>query len=86
MRVLRNTEWDPIGWVDIFPGIEGPAYLFRHKQYGDVVTLKVAKWIDVPHNKVYFYDAEHREVSVSGRGKGYSETSLPAYTVGMTGS
>lgn len=86
MRVLRNTEWEPIGWVEKFPGIGGPAYLFRHEQYGDVVALKVVKWIDVPHNIVYFYDAEAREVSACGRGKGHSETSLPRYHMALTGS
>lgn len=86
MKILRNTEWEPIGWVRNFPGIEGPAYLFRHERYGDVVALKVVKWIDVIHDIVYFYDAEHKEISVSGRGNGYSETSLPCYDVALTGS
>lgn len=83
MKILRNTEWEPVGWAETFPGLESPAYLFKHKQYGDVVALKVAKWIDVPRDKVYFYNALNHTISVSGRRNMISETSLPNYRVAM---
>lgn len=86
MKVLRNTEWEPVAWVENVPGMGTPAYLFRHKQFFDVVALKVVKWIDVTSDVVYFYDAERKEVSVSGIGNGHSETSLPTYVYARTGS
>lgn len=83
MKILRDTEWEPIAWVDYMPGIEGPAFLFKHKKYGDIQALKVAKWIDVSANIVHFYRACTHEVSVSGKEEGYQETCLP--TIHMVG-
>lgn len=81
MKVMRSTEWEPIAWADNVPGIEGPAYLFCHKKYFDVVALKVAKWIDVTADVVYFYNAEKKEVSDRGRANGYEETTLPRLSI-----
>lgn len=80
MKILKNTEWEPVAWIENCPGTGQPAFLFRHKQYGDVMALKVVKWIDVASDRVYFYDAQAHEISVSGKGNGYQETSLPKYS------
>lgn len=81
MKILRSSEWEPMAWCEHVPGIEGPAYLFYHKRYFDVVALNVVKWIDVTANRVYFYNANTKEVSDRGKDKAQKETTLPTLRV-----
>lgn len=83
MKVLRSTEWAPIGWMNMIPGVGCPGYVFLNKRYGDVATLKVAKYIDVSANDSFIYDAETRSVRRVCEKTGEPETSLPSYSVAM---
>lgn len=58
-----------------------PVYVFLNKKYGDVVALKVAKYVDVPHDNVYLYDAQRRSISLSCGKTEFQETSLPKYVI-----
>lgn len=81
MKVLRSTEWEPVAWMETFPSMGTPVYVFLNKKYGDVVALKVAKYVDVPHDNVYLYNAQSRSISLSCDETEYQETSLPKYNV-----
>lgn len=76
MKVLRSTEWEPSFWVPNFPGM-GPAYLFRHREFNDILALKVAKYVDVEANDTYVYNAETRTVTLRFNMTEFSESSLP---------
>lgn len=58
MKVLRSKDWKLIGYLAhcAFMG-SAPAFLFQQKTYGDVLVLNEAKYIDVEHDKVFFFDA-----------------------------
>lgn len=81
MKVLRSTEWEPVAWMETFPSMGTPVYVFLNKKYGDVVALKVAKYVDVPRDNVYLYDATSRRISLSCGETEYEESSLPMYHV-----
>lgn len=67
MKVLRSLEWEPVAWIDNMPTMDTPVYLFKHRRWRDVIALKVAKYVDVTADVVYFYDAINHEVSVRGK-------------------
>lgn len=80
MKILRSSEWEPVFWVKQFPGL-GPAYVFRNKRYGDVLALKVAKYVDVAADDTYVYDADNRIISYRADGSETSEITLPTLRV-----
>lgn len=62
MKVLRDTEWKPVGFDGNFSPIGGkPVFFFQHKKHGDILALNVAKYIDVVNNIVYFFDSSKKE-------------------------
>lgn len=54
MKVLRSLEWEPVAWLERMPTMDGPVYLFKHRRWRDVMALKVAKYVDVAADVVYF--------------------------------
>lgn len=65
MKILKDTDWTPVGYVEWFEPMQQPVFLFQHKRFGDVVVLNVAKFINVTADIVYFYDANRNLVSGS---------------------
>jgi len=65
MKVLRDTDWTPVGWLPYLEPIKEPVYLFQHKRWPEIVALNVVKFVHVAANEVYFYNANSKEVSVS---------------------
>lgn len=62
MKVLRSTNWKLLGYLASCTFLGGqPAFLFQHKTYDDVSVLNVAKYVDVEHDKVFFFDAKSKE-------------------------
>lgn len=56
-----------------------PAFLFQHKDYGDVLVLNGAKYIDVENDKVFFCDANSKEkIYVSRACESHDSESLVA--------
>lgn len=78
MKILRNTEWVFEGYSANFPVLEGPAFIFRNFRYGDVVALKVAKYIDATSDVVYYFDASRNYVGASNVKGSIDYTSTPA--------
>lgn len=68
MKVLRSKDWKLIGYLAscAFLGSQ-PAFLFQHKNYEDVLVLNAAKYIDVEHDKVFFFDAKSKEKVYASR-------------------
>lgn len=77
MKILRDTEYTPIGRLDWFEPMQSPVYMFKHKKYGDVVALNEAKFIIVSANIVYYYNAYNGIVSVSKSLKEHSSSETP---------
>lgn len=67
MKVLRDKDWEVIDYVDHVKYYNNqPAFIFRHRQYKDILVLNVAKYVDVSRNIVYFFDASaEKKVCVS---------------------
>ena len=65
MKVLRDTDWTPVGWLPSLEPMTEPVYLFQHKRWPEIVALNVVKFVDVAANVVYFYNASIKEISVS---------------------
>lgn len=80
MKILRSSEWEPAFWIGNFPGV-GPAYVFKNKKYGDIVALKVAKYVDVAADNTYVYDAVNRIISFRFKDSETSEAVLPTLRV-----
>lgn len=79
MKVLRDTEWEPVGFDENFlPSGGRPVFFFQHRKHRDILALNVAKYIDVVNNIVYFFDSSKKEkVCVSAnRKKSVSQTSI----------
>lgn len=79
MKVLRSVEWEPISWIKDFPGVGGPVYVFKNKRFGDIAALKVVKYVDVPADNVFIYDAETRIISSKRDNSKTHESSLPMH-------
>lgn len=80
MKILRSDEWEPAFWVENFPGL-GKAYIFKSKTYGDIMALKVAKYIVLSENNSYIYDAETRKVCLRADNSETTESQLPVLRV-----
>lgn len=62
MKILRSTEWEPVGFQEEFSFSDHqPVFFFRHRKYEDIVALNVAKYVDVMNNIVYFFNASAKE-------------------------
>lgn len=61
MKILRDTEWKPVGFEESFSLLNGPAFFFQHRKHGDIVATRMAKYVDVSNNIVYFFDANRRD-------------------------
>lgn len=68
MKVLRDTDWDLIGFQRRCAFKENePVFLFQHRKFRDVLVLNEAKYIDVMNNIVVFCRAKAKQkVCVSG--------------------
>ena len=65
MKIVKEKDWRFCSYEDNFYG-KGGVFLFEHKQYGDILALKAAKYIASKLDVVLFLDAESSEkVSVS---------------------
>lgn len=56
MKVVRSNRWTPVGKITL--GNFGNKFLFKDEKYGDVLALKVAKYVDVSADLVYIFDAD----------------------------
>lgn len=67
MKILRDTEWKPVGFSKSFEPEGGkPVFFFRHRKHRYVIALNVAKYIDVMNNIVFHLNSMISEkVSVS---------------------
>lgn len=68
MKVLRNTDWDLIGFQRkcAFKD-DQPVFLFQHRKFRDILVLNEAKYVDVMNNIVVFCKASAKQkVCVSG--------------------
>lgn len=62
MKVLRSNSWKLLGYLASCAFLGGqPAFLFQHKSYEDVTVLKATKYVDVEHDKVFFFDAKSKD-------------------------
>lgn len=69
MKVLRDTDWRPIAFIECFQPTGGNVFIFRNEKWEDMAALNVAKYISTAANVVYFFNAERGEVSCSGHSK-----------------
>lgn len=79
MKVIRSNEWKPAGWFKHFPTIGAPAYVFKNKEYGDVIACPLAKFVDVKNNIVYIYNAYKHEIVRLHNDDEFEQPSLPSY-------
>lgn len=78
MKILRSKDWVLLGMLanSLTLGNK-PAFLFQHRDYGDVLVLNEAKYIDVENDKVFFCDANSKEkIYVSRACKSHESESL----------
>lgn len=78
MKVLRDTEWKFAGRTDFIEVIDGPAFIFQNLKYGDIIALKVAKYIDTTADVVYYFDADRNYVGASNVEGALDYSSSPA--------
>ena len=69
MKVLRDLDWEPIGYLTDSEIFQGSVVLFRNKKWEDITALNVVKYIDTAADIVYFIDAQRGTVSCSGFSK-----------------
>lgn len=80
MKILRSDEWSPEYWVENFPDL-GKAYVFKNKTYGDIIALKVAKYVDLKEGNSYTYYANSRVISLNMDKSETAESQLPVLRV-----
>lgn len=66
MKVLRNTDWELIGWLPSLKGSKYPVFIFKSLQYEEIQALTEVKFVDVKANQVYFLNAINKEVTARG--------------------
>jgi len=78
VKVLRNTDWELVGFRAQCDAYNGrPAFLFQHRKFFDVLVLNEAKYVDVMNNFVFFLNAKDKEkVRVSERCKNSVSTNM----------
>lgn len=65
MKIVKERDWRFCSYEEDFLG-KGSVFVFEHKQYGDILALKAAKYIASKLDIVLFLNAESKEkVSVS---------------------
>lgn len=60
MKIMKDKDWIFRGYVENFLDI-GRVFLFEHKRYGEIIALKVAKFITSKLDVVLHLNAESDE-------------------------